>query len=80
MAENFEFVLNSKGVRDMLQSEAMQKLILNQVNNVQMRCGNGYGGNVIVGRNRTVGRVLAETEDALKENSKNNTLIKAVFS
>lgn len=82
---DFRFELNRSGVRDMLRSEEMQNILgglaEDVLNNAQSQSGqNGYVKTVYVGKNRANASVHAETLLAKRENSKNNTLLKALGS
>ncbi len=72
-----KFVLNRPGVREVLQSEEIAQTVRDYTNQVQARAGTGYEASVMT-KNRAVGRVIAETKEAKKDNSKNNTLLKAL--
>ena len=73
----FKFVLNSSGVRELLQSTEMKTIIQEATNRVTSNAGSGYEGNVQVA-NRVVGRVFASDWKARRDNYKNNTLLKAL--
>jgi len=71
------FVLDRKGVRELLTSPEMAKVISEYTKAVENTAGDGYGSNVQIA-NRAVGRVYAASAKAAKDNSKNNTLLKAL--
>ena len=71
-------VLNGKGIRELLKGSEMQALVNEYVGIVANNAGNGYSGNVRVGKNRAIGRVYAYTKKAINDNFKNNTLLKAI--
>jgi len=73
-----KIVLNSAGVRAMLQSPEMQALLSERAYEIAQRAGNGYETDVFVGKTRANASVFASTEDAMKDNMDNNTLLKAV--
>lgn len=76
-----KFKLNSKGVRELLQSAEMQNVIRGYVNTVESNAGGGsagYSGNVQVGKKRAVGRVYAYNSKGIADNNENNTLLKAL--
>lgn len=75
---NVKIVLNSQGIQRMLKSPEVQALISEKVNNVAQRAGDGFVGDVRIGRRRTVGRVHATSLKAHKKNMKNNILLKAL--
>jgi len=73
-----KFELNSAGVRDLLKSSEMQALLTEKASAIKNRCGDGYEQDIYVGKNRANAMVWAETYKARKENSKNNTILKAI--
>lgn len=72
-----KFVLNPAGVREILQSPEIADAVKEYTRQVQARAGDGYEMSVMT-VNRAVGRVTAETKEAKRDNSKNNTLLKAL--
>ena len=72
-----KFVLNPAGVREILQSPEIAATVKEYTRQVQARAGDGYEMSVMT-VNRSVGRVTAETKEAKRDNSKNNTLLKAL--
>lgn len=75
---NFVFKLNRAGVRELLKSQAMQGILKEHATTIKDRAGDGYEQDIYVGKNRANAMVKAETFKAKKDNSKNNTLLKAV--
>ena len=75
---NFVFKLNRAGVRELLKSQAMQGVLKKYATTIKNRAGDGYEQDIYVGKNRANAMVKAETFKARKDNSKNNTLLKAV--
>jgi hypothetical protein len=71
------FELDRKGVRELLTSPEMAEVIREACQTVAGNAGNGYSFNVQTA-NRAVGRVIADTAEARKENNENNTLLKAL--
>lgn len=78
MSKNFKFELNRAGVKELMQSEKMQKLLNEKATQVRNRCGEGYEQDSYVGKNRAAATVSAVTKKARIDNSDNNTLLKAV--
>jgi hypothetical protein len=74
-----KFELNRAGVRDLLKSKEMMDICAEYANNALGRLGDGYSVNTYTGQNRVNAEVLAESFAAKRENSKSNTIIKAVF-
>ena len=77
---NVVFKLNRAGVRELLQSPEMQKIIDEKCNTVQSTAGEGFEKKVEVKGTRVVGVVHAETPKAYYQNLKHNTLLKSLGS
>ena len=75
---DFVFKLNRKGVAELMKSQEMQSVLKEHATTIKNRAGDGYEQDMHVGRNRANAMVKAETFKAKKDNSKNNTLLKAV--
>ena len=75
---NFVFKLNLKGVAELMKSKEMQDILKEHATTIKGRAGDGYEQDIHVGKNRANAMVKAETFKARKDNSKNNTLLKAV--
>jgi len=73
-----KFVLNRAGVRELMQSDAMVNVLQSYASTAMASLGDGYESSTYVGRNRANVRIEAVTSAAKKENSDNNTLLKAV--
>ena len=73
-----KFELNRKGVSELMKSDGMQDVLSNHASAIRKRCGDGYEQDIFVGKNRANAMVKVETIKAKKDNSNNNTLLKAV--
>jgi hypothetical protein len=73
-----KFNLNRKSVADLMKSGAMQKVLKDHATVIKNRCGDGYEQDIHVGKSRVNAMVSATTYQAKKENSRNNTILKAV--
>lgn len=73
---NFKFVLNRAGVRELMQSQEMQDVLVDFAGQVADRAGDGY--DVYVGTNRANVSVMTATEEAMADNLDHNTLEKAI--
>ena len=73
-----KFQLNRKGVAELMKSKEMQGILTEYASGVKNRCGDGYTQDIYVGKNRANAKVSAETKEALSDNMKNNTILKAV--
>lgn len=74
----FKFVLNRKGVSDLMKSEQMQNVLKEKASKIHNRLGDGYGQDTYIGRNRANAMVWADSIEAKRDNSENNTILKAV--
>ena len=73
---DFKFALNRAGVRELMQSQEMQDVLVEFAGQVAERAGDGYS--VYVGINRANVSVRTETEEAMADNLDHNTLEKAI--
>lgn len=73
-----QFKLNRSGVGQLLKSAEMQSVLNERATEIKNRCGNGYEQDVYIGSNRANAMVVASTYQAKADNSRNNTLLKAV--
>lgn len=74
----FIFKLNRKGVAELMKSQEMQDVLSKHAKTIKKRAGDGYEQDIYVGKNRANAMVKAESFKARKDNSENNTLLKAV--
>lgn len=74
----FKFELNQAGVRALMQSPEMQSILKDKAGNAVNRLGSGYDSDIFVGKNRANAMVYADSFKARLENSKENTILKAV--
>lgn len=75
---NLKIVLNTLGVRELLKSGEMMSICKEHAEAVRKKCGDGYTTSSYVGMNRANVSVTAETSEAKRDNSQNNTILKAV--
>lgn len=78
MSKNVEIKLNSAGIQELLKSSGIAATCEAQASAVASRAGEGY---VVEQRNypeRTGYVVKADTAEAVNDNLKNNTLLKAL--
>lgn len=71
-----KFVLDRAGVRELMQSQEMQDVLVEYASQVADRAGDGYS--VYVGITRANVSVRTETEEAMADNLDHNTLEKAI--
>ncbi|WP_249629771.1 hypothetical protein [Streptococcus uberis] len=74
----FVFKLNRSGVAELMKSQAMQDVLSEHAKTIKDRAGDGYEQDIYVGKNRANARVSTTSFEARKDNSENNTLLKAV--
>lgn len=74
----FTVKLNSQGVRELLKSQAIANACREQADAVAGRAGEGYSVEQRDYPERTGFVVSAETDEARRDNLKNNTLLKAL--
>ena len=71
--------LNSDGVRELLRSSEIMEVCKSHADKIAARAGSGYEVTTFTGKNRVNASVHAATEEAYRDNLKNNTLLKAVY-
>ena len=77
---NLKFKLNRSGVRKLMRSEEMKKALASQAYRAKHHLGDGYAVSTRTGKNRANAEISAVTQEARKDNLKNNTILKAVSS
>ena len=76
-----KFVLDKKGVSQLLRGEEIQNLLTEYGNDVMKRLNNkDYNAQTSAGKTRANVTVVCATKKALSDNLKNNTLLKALGS
>lgn len=78
MAEKVKIVLNRAGVRELMRSQEMSNICTQYAYSAQGRLGDGYEVTCQTGKNRVNAEVAAVSEKARKENSRSNTILKAL--
>lgn len=76
----FKFVLNRKGVSELMNSKEMQAVLASYASHVQSAAGEGYETDVKPGKRRASARVKPATNKAYFTNLRGNTLLKALGS
>lgn len=76
MSKKFE--LNRNGVAELMKSPAMIELLRDKARGIQEVAGDGYEVSSYVGKNRANVSVKTKTKKAIRDNNKNNTLLKAM--
>lgn len=75
-----KFVLNRSGVRELLKSQEMLTILEQKGNAALNTLGNGYELISRTGKTRSNVKISASTFKARKENSNNNSILKAVLA
>ena len=70
--------LNSEGVKELLRSAEMMQICRNAAQQIAGNAGDGYEVSTYTGRTRVNASVYTATAKAMRDNLKNNTLLKAV--
>ena len=70
--------LNHEAVGEMLKSSEMQELIKSYADEIAKRAGEGYTSDTYNAGSRVIASAYTETEEAMKDNLENNTLLKAM--
>ena len=75
---NVRIELNSPGVRELLRSEEMMAICKEHADKALSNLGEGYEVTTHTGRNRVNAEVAAVSYEAKLDNSRNNTILKAI--
>ena len=75
---NYRIELNYAGVGELLKSQEIADTVKEVAEQVAARAGDGYATDVYQAGTRVIASVYTETEEAMKDNLENNTLLKAV--
>ena len=78
MSKKVSVRLKPKGIIELLKSDEITAATREACEKVRDRSGSGYSMNMQEGKKRAVGRVYAYTSEAVRDNYKNNTLLKAL--
>lgn len=73
-----KFELNREGVRELLRSSEMMDICKSYADKARGSLGEGYEVTTKTGKNRVNAEVAAVTYQARRENSENNTILKAL--
>ena len=78
MANRYHVELISEGVRELLKCSAISSACESQARAIASRAGSGYDVSVYTGKTRVNASVFTATEEAMRDNYQNNTLLKVV--
>ena len=70
--------LNQKGIRELLKSSELEAVLGEHARKIAGRCGDGYGYDTYQATTRVIASVFTEDPDAMRDNLKNNTILKAM--
>lgn len=79
MAKGFKFELNRAGVRELLKSAEMEEVVGSYAGEILNRCGaDGYVSDTKQMPTRVIAHVSTGDFESMRDNSENNTLLKAL--
>lgn len=73
-----KFILNRAGVAELMKSPEMITLLKETAKTIQNRAGDGYEVSAFTGKNRANISIKTKSCKAIRDNNKNNTLLKAL--
>lgn len=73
-----KFTLNRKGVSELMKSKEMADLLEEKAKKIVEKAGYGYETSTYIGKNRTNVSIKTKSRKAIRDNNKNNTLLKAL--
>ena len=73
---NVKVELKSAGILEMLRSPEMQAILGEKAAEIAGRCGDGYESDVHMTPGRAIASVFTATPKAVKDNAKNNTILR----
>ena len=73
-----EIQLDSAGIQALLKSQEIVDVLQSQADNIRAQLGDQYQTSQHIGKTRANVSVYTEDPDALQDNAKNNTMLKAM--
>lgn len=70
--------LNTSGVGELLKSPELKDILKECADEVEARCGDGYETDTSMQSTRVIASVSTKTRSAVRDNSENSTLLRAV--
>lgn len=70
--------LNHAGIRALLKSPEMEAMLGERAAQISDGCGDGYAHDTYQAPGRVIASVYTETPDAMRDNLRNNTILKAM--
>ena len=80
MSKKVRVEVNIEGIRELFKSPEMQEHLQNVGEEIANMTGEGYGVRTHIADYTAITNVYPETEEAVKDNYENNTLLKTVSS
>ena len=71
-------MINRAGVAELMKSPEMVALLKEKAKVIQDRAGDGYEVSTFTGKNRANISIKTKSRKAIRDNNKNNTLLKAL--
>lgn len=78
MSKHVKVELNSQGVKELLKSNEMMNICTEYAYSAQSKLGEGYIVTYHRGKNRVNASIMADTPEAIRENLKQNSILKAL--
>lgn len=77
-----KFILNRNGVKELLRGVEMQNILKGEADLIKNKLSNqeGYSIDLYVGKNRANASIKANSDEAINDCLKHNTLVKALYS
>ena len=79
MADKVKFMPDDEGIRAFLNSDEIENMLNERANSALSKLGDGYEVSTMKGKTRANASIIAVTHKAKRDNSKNNTILKAVL-
>nr|DAL06338.1 MAG TPA: type I neck protein [Caudoviricetes sp.] len=79
MANNVRFEPSDEGIKAFLNSSEMVSMLNEKANSALSKLGDGYEVSTMQGKTRANASIVASSHKAKRENSKSNTILKAVM-
>lgn len=73
-----KIALNSAGVRELLKSPELEGVLQEHAQRIAASCGDGYASDSKQMPGRVIASVYTDTDAAIRDNLKNNTILRAL--
>lgn len=78
MSSNCEIKVDYSQVGALLKGTEMKDVLEDIAGGIQKKCGSGYTSGTKTMGTRVIASVITETDEAMQDNSENNTILKAL--